>query len=385
MEKDMDMKRALQALVLAGMMITAAGCARHGALPAAQEQIHLPTLHTGQAEQVSPDELAILTEHADYILLGEGHTNACDHRGQVMILRAVTGNKERPVVGLEMVSRDMQPVLDAWNNGTIPLSEIATRLEWKERWGHPFPLYQPVFEVCREFGLPMAALNIPRRVVDRVREKGLEGVAKQDQQFIPDPLILAPEEQRKALEPMLLMHTRMSGQEDARTESFFLIQSLWDTAMAESAVKWREQTGRKVVILAGAGHVENRWGIADRLLVLDPDAKVVSVMPARDVSEITPAGADYYYLCPSEGRGSRLGLVLESRDETLVVKGVIPDSRAARAGFRPGDVLVTAGGQKIASGLDLHKAAFPAAQKDQDLIVHVLREGRDQELVVQFQ
>jgi S1-C subfamily serine protease len=68
-----------------------------------------------------------------------------------------------------------------------------------------------------------------------------------------------------------------------------------------------------------------------------------------------------------------------------VVKGVIPGSRAARAGFRPGDVLVTAGGHEITSGLDLHKAAFPAAQKDQDLSFQVRREGKNQRIVVQFQ
>jgi hypothetical protein len=72
--------------------------------------------------------------------------------------------------------------------------------------------------------------------VDTVRKNGLEGVVEPDQKYIPDPLILAPEEQKKALGPMLLMHAQMSNQEDSLTESFFLVQSLWDTAMAETAV-----------------------------------------------------------------------------------------------------------------------------------------------------
>jgi uncharacterized iron-regulated protein len=385
MERKMEMKQIVLAVAFAAMIVTAAGCARHKTMNTVHEPVPNPVLHTNQGEPISPERMSALVGTADYILLGEGHTNTCDHLGQATILRTLVENGDRPVVGLEMVSQDMQPVLDAWNNGTIPLSEIASRLEWKARWGHPFYLYKPVFEICRDFGLSMAALNIPRRIVDTVRETGMEGVLEQDQHYIPDPLILPPDEQRKALEPMLLMHAQMSKQEDSRTESFFLVQSLWDTAMAETAVRWRKQTGSTMVILAGAGHVENRWGIADRLAVLDPEATVVSVMPARDISEITPANADYYYLCPSTGKGSRLGLVLETRDDALVVKGVIPGSRAARAGFKPGDVLVTAGGHEITSGLDLHKAAFPAAQKDQDLIFRVLREGKNQRIVVQFQ
>jgi uncharacterized iron-regulated protein len=385
MERKMDMKEILLAVVFAGMIVTITGCAGHRTMRTVHEPVPNPILHTNQGEPISPERMSALVGTADYILLGEGHTNACDHLGQALILRTLAENGDRPVVGLEMVSRDMQPVLDAWNNGTISIADIPSRLEWKDRWGHPFQLYRPVFEICREFGLPMAALNIPRRIVDTVRKNGLESVLASDQKYIPDPLILAPEEQKEALGPMLLMHAQMSNQEDSLTESFFLVQSLWDTAMAETAVVWREKTGRKVIILAGAGHVENRWGIADRLSVLNPQARVVSVMPARASSDITPAGADYYYLCPSTGTGSRLGLVLESREDALVVKGVIPGSRAARAGFRPGDVLVTAGGHEITSGLDLHKAAFPAAQKDQDLIFQVRREGKNQRIVVQFQ
>ncbi len=379
------MKQTLLVVAFVGMILTAAGCSRHKTMRMVQEPVPNPILHTNQGEFISPDRIAALAGTADYILLGEGHTNVCDHLGQATILRTLAESGDRPVVGLEMVSRDMQPVLDAWNNGTISIADIASRLAWKDRWGHPFHLYKPVFEISREFGLVVVALNIPRRIVDTVRKNGLEGVLESDQEFIPDPLILAPEEQKKALEPMLLMHAQMSDQEDSLADSFFLVQSLWDTVMAETAVRWREKTGRKVVILAGAGHVENRWGIADRLSVLEPDAEVISVMPARNSGEITPAGADYYYLCPSTGKGSRLGLVLESRGEALVVKGVIPGSRAAKAGFRSGDVLVTAGGHEITSGLDLHRAAFPAAQKDQDLVFQVRREGKNQKIVVQFQ
>ncbi|WP_462325186.1 ChaN family lipoprotein [Desulfoplanes sp.] len=378
----MDMKTMLLAMGLATVM--AAGCARHGARMPDQVPIKKPALHTAQGGILSPGELAGSLATADYLLLGEGHTNACDHMGQATVLRALAEKGCRPVVGLEMVAVDMQPVLDMWNAGGLSVDGLGSRLEWKLRWGHAFGLYRPIFEVCREYGLPLAALNIPRRVVDTIRDGGLEGVAGEDTHFVPDPIIPATKEQRQALGPMLLMHARMGGEKGAGKETFFLVQSLWDTAMAEAAVRVRKESGRMVVILAGAGHVENRWAIAARLRVMDPGAEVVSVMPARSTADMTAREADYYYLCPPSAKKRRLGLVLEARDNRLMIKGVVPGSRAENAGFKPGDVLIRAGERKVTTGIDLHKAALPAAREDRDLVIQVLRKGTVKELVVRF-
>ncbi len=379
----MDMKAFLLLMGCAAVILTAAGCARHGTMVPGRVPVKQPVLHTAQGEVVSSEDLADSLVAADYILLGEGHTNACDHLGQAMVIRALVENGHRPVVGLEMVALDMQPVLDTWNRGGMAVDDLESRLEWKLRWGHPFELYRPIFEVCREYDLSLAALNIPRRVVDTVREQGLEAVSESDRAYIPDPIIPATREQRQALEPMLVMHAQMSGANQANKESFFLVQSLWDTAMAEAAVGCRQTTGRKVVILAGAGHVENRWGIAARLKVLDPEAQVVSVMPARAKKDMTSEEADYYYLCPA-GKSRKLGLVLDAKDSRLVVKGVVPGSRAEKAGFKPGDVLIRAGDRQVTSGLDLHKAALPAALENRDLVIQVLRQGETRDLVVHF-
>ncbi|GAU07931.1 hypothetical protein DPF_0630 [Desulfoplanes formicivorans] len=367
------------------MTLIAAGCARHGIPPADQKPVNQPTLHTSRGTVITPEKLADRLGTTGYLLLGEGHTKSCDHMGQAMIVRALAKQGRRPVVGLEMVARDKQPVLDRWNRGDLSLQELEDLLDWKQRWGHPFALYRSIFEVCQTYKLPLAALNVPRRVVDVVRKQGLDGVSFKDRLYIPDSIIPATRRQRQALQPMLAMHAQMSGNKDADAdrEAFFLIQSLWDTAMAEAAVSWHRKTGHMVVVLAGAGHVENRWGIAARLQTLDPDASLISVMPARDKADMTPQQADYFYFCPSAG-SSRLGLVLDIRDDMLVVRGVMPDSRAANAGFEPGDVLVLVGDRRITSALDLHKVALPAAKENRDLVFQVMRKGVQKKVVVRF-
>ncbi len=364
------------------MVLTGAGCARHtvrleGHIPGTG-----PTLYTARAEPLSPESLACFLESADYLLLGEGHTNACDHLAQALVLLALAERGHKPVVGLEMVAQDMQPVLDRWHAERLPVDSLPTSLDWESRWGHDFELYRPIFEVCREYDLPLTALNIPGPVVTTIRKHGLQGVCGKDRTFLPDPVIPMGAKQRQALEPVLAMHDQMSRAHHPGRETFFLIQALWDTVMAKAAVGLREKSGAAIVILAGAGHVEYGWGIAARLRVFDPQARVISIMPARDKGEMTSDKADYYYLCPSVRQGRKLGLVLERRDAQLVIKAVLPDSRAAKAGLQPGDVLITAGDRDVTSGLDLHKAALTAVRNNRPCVLGVIRKGEEKQVVI---
>jgi len=379
---DMYTKDVLLVLGLGIMLLTMAGCA-HQSLEGSLPDADGPFLFASNAMPVSGVALAARMEHAAYILVGEGHTNACDHRAEARILSALAGSGSKPVIGLEMVSSDMQPILDAWNAGEIAPDQIADALHWKDRWGYPFTQYAPLFDLSRKYGLAMAALNVPRRVVDKVRTTGLKSVPPQDRQYIPDPIIPASDAQTRALEKTFAMHAQMTGAPGHMMESFFLIQSLWDTGMAVQAEKWRQKTGQPVFIVAGAGHVENRWGIAYRLAVLDPQATTISILPARDKADITPEGAEYYFVCPSRHR-QRIGLVLEKGARGLKIKAVEPDSRASRAGLRAGDVLLQGNGTLLKTPMDIHSAAAPAARQGKDLVLKVLRDGREMKVVIKL-
>ena len=378
--EDMDVKGYCRGVVVGMLVVLLTGCG-HPGTGGVRRDDGGSFLLSWEGELVPRDDFVGSLPGASYVLVGEGHTNPCDHRAEARILSAMAAAGLRPVVGLEMISMDMQPVLDRWNDGRISLNGIEEALHWKDRWGYPFALYAPVFELSRKYGLPLAALNVPRRVVDVVRAEGLEGVALHDRSFIPDPLIPASEEQKKALEETVAMHARMMPSSPGKMDRFFLLQSLWDTAMAREAAAWRHATGRPVLVLTGAGHVENRWGIASRLAVLDPLARVVSILPAREKEEITPEGADYYFLCPAHHR-KRLGLILSTEEEGLRVRAVEPASRAARAGLLPGDILLEANGEKLASPMDLHRAAVPAVREGKPLGMLILRNGEKREIVI---
>lgn len=323
-------------------------------------------------ERLGLDRVLERAAGADYVLVGESHRNACDHGMEAAIVRGMAQGGRPPVIGLEMVAQDRQGVLDGWNTGRIGIKDLEERLEWKERWGHPFALYRPVFEAALEGKLPLAALNAPPDLVRKVGREGLEALAPEERAQLPATIIRPPQEEEAFLREVMAQHPGREDGSRAEMERFFLVQGLWDTQMAERAVWAKRQFKRPVLVLAGGGHVDHGWGIASRLKELDPGAAVFLVTAWRGVGRFEPGAADAFFYCPNV-YVSRMGMTLAETDYGLRVESVTRDSRADRAGLRPGDVLEKAQGVALESLGDLHKAGVLAHDRDEALVVQVRR------------
>lgn len=279
----------IHALLLLAALPACAGPAAHRA---ARTGLEPGTLVTADERPIPLATWAAALD-ARYVLVGEGHDQACDHRVQAAIVRALASR--HPVVGLEMVSTERQPVLDRFDAGEIAPADLGAALSWQEKWGVPYALYAPIFDEAHAAGLDVAALNVP---ADVVRDVSREGEAA-----LPEglpPLVPPPPEQLAFLRESYDAHAHANGSEEGFAR-FVRVQSLWDTAMAHEAQQWSAREGAPVVVLAGAGHVLHGWGIAHRLRRLDPGATVVSVVPWRGDAPIDPAEGDFFFYCPADG------------------------------------------------------------------------------------
>lgn len=385
---------------------------------------------------------------ADYILMGETHTSACDHRMQAQLLRSLVGEGIRPVVGLEMLPASTNPELARFSSGAVSLSELPEAVNWKTWWGYEFALYRPVFEVIATTGLPVVALNLPHAVARKAGAVGLDGLTPAERDLLPAAVQLSSTEQRNALEPVFREHMqRRSGMEQKaasgatsapisgaapsaapsaasgatsgavsgaaqgtsretpqaappvaphvspqaasevapeavqRTmDKFFTVQAVWDSTMAHEAVKARRAFAAPVYILAGGGHVGFGWGIASRIRLYDPAARILLVMPWRGGELPDAAEGDVFFRCRASG--ARLGLAFSFAKGAAQVVGVEPGSRAAEAGFRAGDVIVKVGGLPVESPSTLHEAGAAALAKGEGLEFTVRRDDAEMILKV---
>lgn len=410
--------RAAGPLFLAALLAACAGMAGGGANPAPEPlkpvvpEVEIPrgaffTVNASGVNRLDDAAFARLARGAAYVLLGEGHAVTCDHGAQARALRAMAGTGRAPAVGLEMVPVDKEPVLEQFSRGRIPLDALEKAVDWPGVWGFPFDAYRPVFETTVELGLPVTALNLPKAVVRSLAAKGVEGLTPEEAAWMPYQLIPPPSGQRESLAADFEVHRhfrtmgRVHGQGEAgaagagedqggaaaapdpETERekarFFAVQAAWDSKMAESAVEARNKYDKPVAVLAGGGHVEYGWGIASRLLGLDPGAPILLVMPWRGDGPVDPMVADVFFHCP-ETHSSRLGFMLEARDKNALVVEVRPGSPADTAGFLAGDLVTAAGGEPVDGLWSLHTAAAKARVEGRPLVFGVQRDGRSLEL-----
>lgn len=363
-------------------LLLAVGCARpvtppFVVPPIPPEQPAPGTLFLADSTEITLKDLADQARHADYILLGESHDNPCDHDFQKGVLIALEEAGLSPVIGLEMVPWDKQDVLDAFNRGTIAAEQLEDRLEWKSFWGYSYDLYRPILEKANALGFPIAALNTPKELQDQIRADGIQGVDKV-YEHLPPTIIPPPQKQLETLEETFLLHAHMMPHHDyeqgPEMQRFVTMQSLWDTQMAYLAGIWHKQAERPVVILAGSGHVDYGHGIAHRLIILEDNPRILSVVPWRGNAPFDPAMADMFFFCPPTAQPQRLGIIIAWEQDRAVITAVMPGSRAESAGLMPGDALLTADGNPVTSLEVLHQAGKAAVSDGTPLRLEVLRE-----------
>lgn len=268
------------------------GCAHHRTAP--ERALTPGQIVDASLRQVEAEELRESAREASYVLVGERHDDRCDHEVEAAVVRLL-GEHGTWAVGLEMVAVDQTPILERFSAGELPLEELPSALDWEANWGVDFRAYEPIFAAAQDTGTPVAALNLPRQVVRALGQGELDPVPEALRPFTVPEVIPVGEEELAFLRDAYAAH----GHADERSwERFLFVQALWDSQMAFRAVQVHRALGRGVIVIAGTGHVWNGWGIAKRLAVFDPEAKVLSLTPWRGGEPPDPVASDWFFYCP---------------------------------------------------------------------------------------
>jgi uncharacterized iron-regulated protein len=362
----------IKSLLLIAVLSLFAGCAPKQPVAVPHEQPEPGNFFASSKTPVQEARLLKYLKDRDFILIGESHNNACDHRVQAKVMEMLVTAGEEIVIGLEMVSVERREILDMFNAGLIDTERLPDRLDWNEKWGFDFELYRPIFEMAREYDVHLLPLNLPPDVTRNISRHGLDSLSPEDRLFMPEDLIKPPPDQLQMLEDHFGLHEDFIQTQDALFKRFVAAQSAWDTKMALEAVRASDARRKTVVILAGTGHVDKGHGIEHRLRVYRPESSIARLVPVRSLEDIS-ADNPYYYFCPPARDRMRLGIVAEEEGGRILITGVVRDSLAMQAGLLAGDEIVRAGEEVMSSLSDLHRAAVSALNHEQGLRLEIRR------------
>ena len=202
-----------------------------------------------------PDMIASLMA-ARVIAVGEKHDEAAHHRVQAYVLESVARRDANVVVGLEMVSQDLQAGLDDFMSGRTSEADFARF--WKKAWGYDYALYKPVFDVARARRLRVVGLNAPIAVVSTVAKKGVAGLTPAERALLPATVAESADARYRAFVKDSLSGHKLPPEAEARmTEA----QAVWNETMGAKVAELAAAS--RVVVIAGQGHMLWRAGIPE--------------------------------------------------------------------------------------------------------------------------
>jgi len=282
------MRRAvLVVLALAGLWLLYRGVF-DVQTPPAPEELLLYDLQQGRTvslEQILPDLAPPGLVHA-----GESHGSVAHHQAQLAVVQALEQGGADVAVGLEMIRHAHQQALDDWVAGRLPEREMQELFMLD--WGYEWPLYRPIFIHCRDEGLPMVALNVPRSITRKVAREGFMALTDEELGQLPPISCQVHPEYENFLRAVLGDHAH--GQSFTR---FCEAQLVWDTAMAIYALEHLERhPDRTMVLLCGSVHAW-KFAIPSQAARLQPGVRqrvLLPFVPERLTPEmLTSQDADY--------------------------------------------------------------------------------------------
>jgi len=319
----------------------------------------------GTGQTVEPAPLLRRAADQPVILLGEQHDKADHHRWQLHTLAGLHALNPDLAIGLEMLPRRVQPVLDRWVAGELDEATFLAESDWRTLWGFDPGFYTPILHFARLHRLPVVALNVERALIARTARDGWDAVPNSAREGVGTP---APptDAYRDGLMESLAAHDRPDAPPEAAWR-FIEAQTVWDRAMAERIAETRRATGRAVVAILGEGHVDHRNGVPHQLADLGlPDAAVLLPWDAdRPCEDLDGRIADAVFgLGPSREAAQparpRLGIQIDTATTSpatpadgVRIGSVTENGVAAEAGLAAGDQLLTAAGRPIRRPDDL--------------------------------
>ncbi|MCM1982618.1 ChaN family lipoprotein [Lyngbya confervoides] len=220
----------------------------------------------GPAWAMSPDPEELQTwSQANVLYLAENHDQIADHQSQMQILEQLPAH--RVTLAMEMFQRPYQADLDAYLTGDLDETMLKTRTEFEQRWGYDWEFYAPLLRFAQHHHIRVLALNTPLEVTRKVGSQGLAGLDRADFQWIPpiEDVDLDHPDYRDRLRYFYdTYHADQASHEGF--DYFYQAQVLWDETMAEAiAAQVNTHPDQLVVVLVGAAHVFNEYGIPERV------------------------------------------------------------------------------------------------------------------------
>lgn len=211
---------------------------------------------------------------ADFLLLGERHDNPDHHLLQAGVVRSLVAAGRRPAVGFEMFGLDdAGAIADHLAAAPHDAAGLGRAVNWNRRGWPDWAMYQPIAEAALQAKLRIVATNLPLATARKMTRDGLAALEPRVARDLgldrrpPEPVFA------RIAADIGAAHCGYASEQSVK--AMVDVQRARDAQMAQSLIAAADTGG--VILVAGAGHVRNDYGIPVYLKAKAPGKRVISM------------------------------------------------------------------------------------------------------------
>lgn len=218
------------------------------------------TILSGQTGQpLSVETLMADLKAVTLVFVGESHTSPAHHAVQLRIIETLNQHHQGISVAMEMFSAPYQSVLEKWSTGTLDETAFLQKTHWYANWRYPFELYRDILVYAQYHGLPVYGINVPFHIPAKIATGGIDSLLPDEAVWLPKEIDTTNAAHREYVQK-IFQHHQVKGRNDF--ERFYEAQCVWEDGMAAGIAK--NLSNRPMVVLAGNGHIVQKFGIPER-------------------------------------------------------------------------------------------------------------------------
>lgn len=329
-----------------------------------------------------------------FIYVGETHDNLLMHDIQLRVIQALFEENKELIIGLEMFPVREQDVLNKWSLAILSSEEFIRESRWYVNWNFNFGFYKKIFHFAKQNKIPLYALNAPRSLISKIRMKGWEALAKEEKKIVPQPDLSHREHReliRAILESSPIPHQMKGRGLEMAFEGLYRAQSAWDEVMAYNALQVIKREKKRMVVLAGSGHLLYNLGISRRTFQRNPfpfkTLICVEIPKDQRSIDVSRSLADFIWGVEEQEKAAypSVGLRLKTLDglDNLIIESQPIDGVARNVDFKKGDLILDVDGQPFT---DINELRMYLAQFrwNDEVNFRLLRNGEEVRRVLKF-
>jgi uncharacterized iron-regulated protein len=222
------------------------------------------------------DRQSLLTRlaRADFLLLGEKHDNLDHHLLQAEVLRSLIALGRRPAVGFEMFGLDdASAIANHLASAPNDAAGLGRAVNWNKSGWPDWAMYQPIAEAALQARLRIVATNLPLATARKMSSDGLAALepSVRRELGLDRPLSDA----MFATMATDIRNSHCGYASEGSVKAMVGVQRARDAQMAQSLIAAGIPDG--AILVAGAGHVRNDYGIPVYLTAKAAGKQVISI------------------------------------------------------------------------------------------------------------